>query len=170
MLWPPDARSPFTRKKQKQKTLMLGKIEGKRRRGRQTMRWLDGITNGHELEQTQGERRTGKPGVPPSVGLLRVRHDLGTENQQRALSTPSSPASLPPPLPSFPACLSQATCEPSLCTRQNSPQTWNERSRHAGRGHLWPRHSLEPGPGWSKLCCRSRSLGGDDTHSPRATH
>jgi len=28
-----------------EKTLMLGKIEGKRRRGRQRMRWLDGITN-----------------------------------------------------------------------------------------------------------------------------
>ena len=27
-----------------EKTLMLGKIEGKRRRGRQRMRWLDGIT------------------------------------------------------------------------------------------------------------------------------
>ena len=27
------------------KTLMLGKIEGTRRRGRQRMRWLDGITN-----------------------------------------------------------------------------------------------------------------------------
>ena len=28
-----------------EKTLMLGEIEGKRRRGRQRMRWLDGITN-----------------------------------------------------------------------------------------------------------------------------
>ena len=28
-----------------QKTLMLGKIEGRRRRGRERMRWLDGITN-----------------------------------------------------------------------------------------------------------------------------
>ena len=28
-----------------EKTLMLGKIEGKRRRGRQRMKWLDGITN-----------------------------------------------------------------------------------------------------------------------------
>ena len=28
-----------------EKTLMLGKIEGKRRMGRQRMRWLDGITN-----------------------------------------------------------------------------------------------------------------------------
>ena len=28
-----------------EKTLMLGKIEGRRRRGRERMRWLDGITN-----------------------------------------------------------------------------------------------------------------------------
>ena len=28
-----------------EKTLMMGKIEGKRRRGRQRMRWLDGITD-----------------------------------------------------------------------------------------------------------------------------
>ena len=33
-----------------EKSLMLGKTEGKRRRGRQRMRWLD--VNGHELEQT----------------------------------------------------------------------------------------------------------------------
>ena len=32
-------------KKKKKKTLMLGKIEGRSRRGRQRMRWLDGITN-----------------------------------------------------------------------------------------------------------------------------
>ena len=39
------------------KTLMLGKIEGRRRRGGQRMRWLDGINqcNGHELEQTLGD-------------------------------------------------------------------------------------------------------------------
>ena len=37
-----------------EKTLMLGKIEGRRRRGQQKMRWLDSITssNGHEFEQT----------------------------------------------------------------------------------------------------------------------
>ena len=43
------------------KTLMLGKIEGKRRRGRQMMRWLDGIIdNGCEFEQvprdSEGQR------------------------------------------------------------------------------------------------------------------
>ena len=32
-----------------QKTLMLGKIEGRRRRGQQRMRWLDGITNSTDL-------------------------------------------------------------------------------------------------------------------------
>ena len=32
-----------------QKTLMLGKIEGRRRRGRQRMRWLDGITDSMDM-------------------------------------------------------------------------------------------------------------------------
>ena len=39
-LWPLDARSQLIGK-----TLMLGGIEGRRRRARQKMRWLDGITN-----------------------------------------------------------------------------------------------------------------------------
>ena len=32
-----------------EKTVMLGKIEGKRRRGRQRMKWLDGITNSMDM-------------------------------------------------------------------------------------------------------------------------
>ena len=32
-----------------EKTLMLGKIEGRRRRGRQRMRWLDGITDSIDI-------------------------------------------------------------------------------------------------------------------------
>ena len=37
-MWPPDV-----------KTLMLGMIEGRRRRGRQRMRWLDGITDSMDM-------------------------------------------------------------------------------------------------------------------------
>ena len=40
ILWPPDSL---------EKTLMLGKIEGRRRRGRQRMRWLDGITDSMDV-------------------------------------------------------------------------------------------------------------------------
>ena len=43
-LWPPDEKSDSF-----EKTLMLGKIEGKRRRGRQKMRWLDGITDSMDM-------------------------------------------------------------------------------------------------------------------------
>ena len=44
ILWPPDAKSRLT-----EETLMLGRIEGKRRRGHQRMRWLDGITHSTDL-------------------------------------------------------------------------------------------------------------------------
>ena len=43
-LWPPDVKSRLI-----DKTLMLGKTEGRRRRGRQRLRWLDGITNSLEM-------------------------------------------------------------------------------------------------------------------------
>ena len=36
-----------------EKTLMLGKIEGERRRGRQRMRWLDGITNSMNMRMSK---------------------------------------------------------------------------------------------------------------------
>ena len=47
------------------KTLMLGKIEGRRRRGRQRMRWLDGITESMvlSLSQLQEMVKDRKPGV-----------------------------------------------------------------------------------------------------------
>ena len=44
ILWPPDVKSWLF-----EKTLTLGKIEGRRRRGRQWMRWLDGIANSMDM-------------------------------------------------------------------------------------------------------------------------
>ena len=62
-----------------EKTLMLGKIEGKRRREQQKMRWLDSSTiNRHEFEQTLGD--SGQDSLV--CCSPRVRHDLVTEQQQ----------------------------------------------------------------------------------------
>ena len=44
ILWPPMRRADSF-----EKTLMLGKIEGRRRRGRQRRRWLDGITDSMDM-------------------------------------------------------------------------------------------------------------------------
>ena len=44
ILWPPDGRADSF-----EKTLMLGKIEGRRRRGRWRMRWLDGLTSSMDM-------------------------------------------------------------------------------------------------------------------------
>ena len=44
ILWPPDRSADSF-----EKTLMLGKIEGRRRRGQQRMKWLDGITDSMDM-------------------------------------------------------------------------------------------------------------------------
>ena len=52
-----------------EKTLILGKIEGRRRRGRQRMRWLDGITDSMDMNSNSGSWWwTGRPGVLQSTG------------------------------------------------------------------------------------------------------
>ena len=60
-----------------EKTLMLGGIGGRRRRGRQRMRWLDGITD--LWTWVWGDSGswwwTGRPGVPRFMGSQRVGHD-----------------------------------------------------------------------------------------------
>jgi len=64
-----------------EKTLMLRKIEGERRRGRQRMRWLDGITDltDMSLSNSRSWWWTGRPGVLWSMGSQRVGHDWATE-------------------------------------------------------------------------------------------
>ena len=59
-----------------EKILMLGKTEGRKRRGPPRMRWLDGITDSIDMHLSKHRKLgwTGKPGVLPSTGLQRVRH------------------------------------------------------------------------------------------------
>ena len=66
LMWSPDSF---------EKTLMLGKIEGRRWRGQQRMRWLDGIT--HSMDMSWW--RTGRPGVLQPMGSQNVEHDWETE-------------------------------------------------------------------------------------------
>ena len=60
---------------------MLGKIEGRRRRGQQRMRWLNGITDSMDMSFTSPGIWwwTGRPGVLQSIGSQRVRHNWATE-------------------------------------------------------------------------------------------
>ena len=74
LMWRPDSL---------EKTLMLGKIEGRRERGWQRVRWWDGITDSVESEQAPGDGEGQKPGLLQSMGSKRLGHDLANEQQQQ---------------------------------------------------------------------------------------
>ena len=97
-----------------EKTLMLGKIEVRRRRGWQRMRWL--VASPTQWAWIWVNSRswwwTGKPGVLQSMGLQRVRHDWATRLNYRASGILVHPPEIEP--------------RPSAVTAP-SPNHWNAR-------------------------------------------
>ena len=106
-----------------EKTLMLGKTEDKRKRGRQRMRRLDGITNSKNTSLSKFL----KPGVLQSMGWQKVRHNR--ETKQRPLgpehlgSTDSAATTRSYPLPFSqrhnltPAYLTGGLLKQQFCSR-----------------------------------------------------
>ena len=72
------------------KTLMLGKTEGKRRRRRQRMRWLDSISDSVNMNSSKLQKmvKDKEASGAESMGSQRVGHNLATEHHHHHLESP----------------------------------------------------------------------------------